>query len=232
MKVDELYSMLKELHQKLREEQMRKWHRSVSFEDELFDRWEKAEFLGFGDGTSVYQDSLIIGDVHVGKNTWIGPYTVLDGSGGLTIGDNCSISAGVQIYTHDTVKRRLTNGKANIERKPTKIGNSCYIGPLTIIEKGVTIGDYVIIGAHSFVDKDIPSYSVAFGVPCRVVGKIRFVTEDEFEIKWNRTIIDDRIRSSSEILDLRSQIHELREEIKKLKEAINDARQEDTAYEA
>ena len=90
---DTLMDKLKELHYKLRDEMMRRWNRSASFEDELFDRWERAEFLGFGEKTSIYQNCLVIGDVKVGKSTWIGPYTVLDGSGGLKIkgggGEGC-----------------------------------------------------------------------------------------------------------------------------------------------
>jgi acetyltransferase-like isoleucine patch superfamily enzyme len=48
-------------------------------------------------------------DVTVGKNCWIGPNVILDGSGGgLFIGDYVDISAGVHIYTHDTVKRAIS----------------------------------------------------------------------------------------------------------------------------
>jgi acetyltransferase-like isoleucine patch superfamily enzyme len=134
------------------------------------DRWEKAKELGFGEGTSVYDSSLILGDVKVGCHTWIGPFTVLDGSGGLFIGSNCSISAGVQIYSHDTVERSLSGGNAPIELAATKIGSNCYIGPNVIIAKGVIIGDRVVVGANSLVLTDIPSDSKAFGTPCRVVG--------------------------------------------------------------
>lgn len=77
-----------------------KFDRGLPFADCFVDRWEKAEALGFGKGTSIYDSSLVLGDVKVGENSWIGPNTVLDGSGGLEIGSNCSISAGVQIYSH------------------------------------------------------------------------------------------------------------------------------------
>lgn len=50
-----------------------------------------------------------------------------------------------------------------------KIGNCCFIGIRCIIMKGVTIGDNCIIGAGSIVTKDIPSGSVACGVPARVI---------------------------------------------------------------
>jgi len=211
---EDLHDELKRLHEKLRNQQKKKWNRSVSFEDELFDRWGKAKFLGFGKGTSIYQDSLVIGDVSVGEGTWIGPYTVLDGSGGLTIGDNCSISAGVQIYTHDTVKKRISDGKIGIERNATKIGNSCYIGPLTIIQKGVTIGDYVVVGAHSFVNRDIPSFSIAYGVPSRLVGKIEMTPEKDINFTW----FDNSELTAIEDFNLK--IESLKDEIKELKQQI------------
>lgn len=99
---DDKYSILNELdllHKGLRKTVKEKWDRNLPFADELFDRWERAKFLGFGENSSVYDSCLIIGSVKVGKNTWIGPFTVLDGSGGLEIGDNCSISSGANIFT-------------------------------------------------------------------------------------------------------------------------------------
>jgi len=102
-------------------------------------------------------------------NTWIGPFTILDGSGGLTIGDYCSISAGVQIYTHDTVQWAISGGKYEAERSAVKIGSRCYIGPNVIISKGVTIGDGCVIGACSLVNCDIPSDSKAWGVPVKIM---------------------------------------------------------------
>lgn len=145
-------------------------HRTLPFGDYVVDRWEKARELGFGEGTSIYDSSLVLGDVSVGRNTWIGPYTLLDGSGKLSVGDWCSISAGVQIYTHDTVQRSLSGGVVAAERTPTVIGNRCYIGPHTVISRGVTIGDGCVIGANSLVRSDIPAGMKAFGSPCRVVG--------------------------------------------------------------
>lgn len=150
---------------------LQKYDRSLPFGDLIVDRWEKAKLLKFGEGSTIYDNSLVLGKVKVGSNTWIGPNTILDGSGGgLKIGDNCSISAGVQIYTHDTVKRSLSGGKAAIDKSPTTIGDDCYIGPNVIIVKGVTIGNRVVIGANSLVLKSIPSDKKAFGTPAVIVG--------------------------------------------------------------
>ena len=95
---------LRGVYDALRSEMREKWHRDLPLEELLFDRWERARKLGFGEGTSIYHNSYVYGDVHVGERTWIGPFTILDGSGGLRIGSNCSISAGVHIFTHDSVQ--------------------------------------------------------------------------------------------------------------------------------
>ena len=65
--------------------------------------WQRS---GFGEGSNVSQLSYIIGKVKV-ENCFIGPFTVLDGSAGISIGDGTSIAAGVHIYSHDTVSRSL-----------------------------------------------------------------------------------------------------------------------------
>lgn len=149
-----------------------RWQRGLPFADYIVDRWEKARALGFGEGTSIYDSALVLGAVVVGRNTWIGPYTLLDGSGGLIIGDTCSISAGVQIYTHDTVEWAISGAVAEAERAAVTIGSRCYIGPNSIISKGVTLGDGCIVGANSFVNKDIPAGMKAWGTPARIIGNV------------------------------------------------------------
>jgi len=174
--VSGLNSLLKSitfLYEKLRLNTRQRWQRDLPLEELMFDRWERAKSLGFGEGTSIYHNSYVYGDVKVGRNTWIGPYTLLDGSGGLEVGDYCSISAGVHIYTHDTVKWALSGGKAKYEHASVKIGNYCYIGPQTIISKGVKIGDHCLIGANSLVTSDLNDYSFAAGSPCKIIGKVK-----------------------------------------------------------
>lgn len=148
---------LLDLLKKKRREKKKKFNRHVSIQDLLSDREETARFYNFGKGTTCYNNVLILGDVKVGKNTWIGPNVILDGIGGLEIGDYVSISAGVQIYSHHTVEWSTSYGKEGIKKKKTKIGNGVYIGPNSIIQMGVTIGNKVIIGAQSLVNKNVRS---------------------------------------------------------------------------
>lgn len=168
--MDSMLVELKELWQRCQVSVNEKFRRTLGFGDYVVDRWEKAQVLGFGEGTSIYDSALVFGDVRVGRNTWIGPFVVLDGSGGLEIGDNCSISAGVQIYSHDTVSWAISGGTAPYEVARTIVGSRCYIGPNTVIAKGVSIGDGCIIGANSLVLADIPAHSKAYGTPCRILG--------------------------------------------------------------
>lgn len=176
---EDLEREIVELWGRLQERVAERWKRTLPFGDYFVDRWEKARRLGFGEGTSIYDSSLVLGDVKVGKKTWIGPFTVLDGSGGLTIGDHCSISAGVHLYTHDTVRHALSGGERDIDRRPTEIGSRCYIGPNTVVAKGVSIGDGSVIGANSLVLEDIPAGSRAYGTPCKVVGPSDVLLADE-----------------------------------------------------
>ena len=157
-----------------RDEELRAtYDRSLPFADAQFDRWERARTLGFGEKTSIYDSSAVFGTVHVGTNTWIGPFTILDGSGGgLTIGDYCSVSAGVHIYTHDTVLWAVSGGVQNARKEAVVIGSNTYIGAQSVIVAGVTIGSRCVIAANSLVNRDVPDGTIVGGTPARVLGRV------------------------------------------------------------
>lgn len=163
--MNSIYDKIIEVFHFLRSEKKKKFNRVLPFGDNFVDRKEKAQFLGFGEGTTVYDNVVVLGDVSVGENTWIGPNVILDGSGGLKIGSNCSISAGVQIYSHDSVNWAVSGGIEKYEYAETKIDDNCYLGPNVIVQKGVTIGKCCIIGANSFVNRAVPENSKAYGNP-------------------------------------------------------------------
>jgi acetyltransferase-like isoleucine patch superfamily enzyme len=164
-----------------------KYNRVVSLGDLFIDRAEKAKFLGFGDGTTIYDNSLVIGDVKVGKNTWIGPFTILDGSGGLEIGDNCNIASGAQIYSHETISWVLSEGRMEYTRAKTIIGDYCYIGPNTVVSMGVKIGTHCLIGANSLVNEDLDDHSIAAGSPCKILGEVKINEKGIVELLMNKT---------------------------------------------
>ena len=172
MSPDDLLAQLHHLDAALREDKRERWQRDLPFDELVFDRWERARSLGFGADSSVYHNAYVYGDVEIGESTWVGPFVLLDGVGGLTIGAHCSISAGVHIYTHDTVRWALSAGVEPRETAPVTIGDCTYIGSQAVITKGVTIGHQCVVGANSVVAADVESHSVVAGVPARRIGRV------------------------------------------------------------
>ncbi|MEZ3160052.1 acyltransferase [Microbacterium sp. BWT-B31] len=115
----------------------------------------------------------IIGDPVIGAGTWIGAFTLVDGSGGLEIGAGCDISSGVHIYTHSSAKRCVSGRRfPQVERRPVKIGDRVFIGANAVINMGVTIGDEAVIGAGAVVTGDVEARTIVGGVPARVIGSV------------------------------------------------------------
>lgn len=166
------YKTLESLHHKLDAHFKNTFDRSLPFNEEISDRWERAKKLGFGEKSSIYDSAFVFGDVKIGKNCWIGPFTIIDGSGGLSIGDNCTISVGVHLYSHDNLKQTLTGGAVEIERSILVIGNNTYIGPQSIIAKGITIGSYCVVAANSFVNSDMENNTIYAGNPAKKIGNV------------------------------------------------------------
>jgi acetyltransferase-like isoleucine patch superfamily enzyme len=179
-----LYQTIMRLHHTIRQGFQEQFKRSLPFPDELLDRWERAKFYGFGENSSVYDSCYIFGDVQVGCHTWIGQFTILDGSGILKIGNYCTISAGVHIYTHDNIKNTLSGGKLPLEKKSVIIEDCCYIAPHCVISKGVSIGKHSLIAANSFVKNSIEPFSVAAGNPAKVIGRVVIDNDTNIELKY------------------------------------------------
>jgi len=142
---------------------------------------------------------IIMGEPIIEKNVWIGYFTVIDGQGGLIIEEGVEISSGAKIMSHSTEwrcinERRIIEGainKAEISYKSVKIEKFSFIGTNAVILKGVTIGHHSIIGAGSVVTTDIPPYSIAVGVPAKVIGDSR-----QFRDEGIREITPSKIHHS------------------------------------
>lgn len=130
----------------------------------------------------------IVGTPQIGAGTWIGAFTVIDGSGGLSIGEGCDIASGVHIYTHSSAFRCVSGREyATVDRGPVRIGNRVFIGANAVINMGVTIGDECIIGAGSVVTSDVPARSVVVGVPARVTGAVDLAIAGSPRVVSNRS---------------------------------------------
>jgi acetyltransferase-like isoleucine patch superfamily enzyme len=155
-----------------------RYERHVPTGSLLIDRAELAKRLGAGEGSTIYPDSLVMGNVTIGKQCWIGPFTVLDGGNApLTIGDYTSVGSGAQLYTHSTFELALTGYKAEMMAAETRIGNCCFIAPLAMIGPGSQIGDHCYIAPYTHVDGTFEPKSIIAGNPGRVVGRVEIVRD-------------------------------------------------------
>ncbi|WP_029450647.1 sugar O-acetyltransferase [Clostridium algidicarnis] len=119
-------------------------------------------------------------NIYFGNNCEINMNCTFLDDNKIVIGDNALIAPNVQIYTafhptnaNDRFGEQTADGFAFCKTitAPVIIGDNVWIGGGSIILPGVTIGDNVTIGAGSVVTKSIPSNTVAYGNPCRVVRK-------------------------------------------------------------
>jgi len=173
---DPRYRDLMEVLTSLRKRTRARFDRHVGTGDLLHDRWELAREYGFGEGTSIYDDCLILGAVTLENDCWVGPGCILDGSGGsLTVGHHVDIGAGSHLYTHNTIERALTGHRAPVFHKSTRIGNCCFIGPRSIIAPGTVLGDHCFVAAGSYVEGVFGDYQFISGNPARQVGTVDVV---------------------------------------------------------
>lgn len=131
--------------------------------DERKREWLRSLGARIGDGTR------FVGNANLGSE----PYLV-------QIGKNCLVSSNVLFSTHDGSVKVLNgagyfNGENMDKIARIKVGDNCFLGNGCRLMGGVIIGDNVIIGAGSVVTKNIPSNTVAAGMPAKVICTI-----DEF----------------------------------------------------
>ena len=125
-----------------------------------------------------YHDEIFNPFIVIGDDCNIGECSHVTAINKVTIGDG--LLTGRFVYIGDNSHGGLSLEEANIlpvKRKllskgEINIGRNVWIGDKVTILGGVTIGDNVIIGANSVVTHDIPSNSVAAGMPAKVVKKL------------------------------------------------------------
>lgn len=150
----------------------------------------------------------------VGENTYFfAPRTNTVDSGRLsyiTIGNGCAITQGVELLCHDyswTVLRKSHGAILPDPGKPIRIGDNVFLGWDTIVMGGVTIGNNVIVGAHSVVTKDIPDNCVYAGNPAK-----RICSLDEYYEKKKAAAIEDAFHRAHYVYEQKGRlptVHEM-----------------------
>jgi acetyltransferase-like isoleucine patch superfamily enzyme len=111
------------------------------------------------------------GCVKICRETTIGAYTCIAGPGNIHIGEYCMIASHCGIYAnqHIFADRTVPIMLQGVTTQGIVIENDCWLGTGVKVLDGVRIGRGSVIGAGAVVTTDIPPYSVAVGVPARVI---------------------------------------------------------------
>jgi acetyltransferase-like isoleucine patch superfamily enzyme len=115
----------------------------------------------------------IQGKVEIGNRSSMAQNGSISGERvGVFIGEDVMIGPNVVIvaFNHGFSRINIPMKNQKNEEEAINIGNDVWIGANVTISKGVSIGQGSIIAANSFVNKDVPAYSIAGGVPARVIG--------------------------------------------------------------
>ena len=96
----------------------------------------------------------------LGCNTDIGAFTYINAMYGVVIEDHVQIGSHCAIYSVSTIDGKCAG---------VTLKRNCSVGSHSTIMPGVTIGEDAIVGAHSFVNRDVPPGAVVFGCPARIV---------------------------------------------------------------
>ncbi|MFA7256075.1 MAG: acyltransferase [Kiritimatiellales bacterium] len=128
-------------------------------------------------------------NIHVGTHVTINHHTTLGGHGGLTLGNYVLIGPNCNILTanHSFINFNIPISRQGITTDPVKIEDDVWLGANVVVLPGVTIGRGSIVGANAVVSRDVPPFSIAGGVPARVI-KQRFTGNDLIEaqkVKFN-----------------------------------------------
>jgi len=152
-----------------------------------------------------YQTHYIEGDggkVVVGKRVYLVNTLLNVESGSIFIGDNTIFGYNVMLLTgrhHFNKGERISiqlqkkypekrfGAGVEVPRKgfDKHIGTGCWIASGAIVSGGVTIGNNVIVASGAVVSRDVPDYAVVGGVPAKVIGDTRELS-NEPSIDFNK----------------------------------------------
>lgn len=136
--------------------------------------------IRIGEGTSLMHGTIFHvfnfrglpkAGITVGKNCFFGEYTCIRGQGGVQIGDGVYTGTQVQIaaVNHVYADPEKFIKDQGITAVGITIEDDVWLGSNAVVVDGVTIGKGCVVGAGSVVTKNLPPYSIAVGVPAKVI---------------------------------------------------------------
>lgn len=102
-------------------------------------------------------------NLKLGKYVDIGAFTYINAKNNVVMEDYVQLGSHCSIYSLSTIDNK---------EGPVVLKKNCRIGTHSVVMPGVTVGENAIIGAFSFVNRDVPDNTVAYGTPVKIIRKL------------------------------------------------------------
>jgi acetyltransferase-like isoleucine patch superfamily enzyme len=118
--------------------------------------------------------------IRIGAGTFLNLGVMVAAQELVEIGDHCMLANGCFVSDAD---HRFDDPDVPVTwqgfqtRGPTRIGDNCWLGAHVVVTSGVTIGERCVVGANSVVTSDLEPFSIAAGVPARLLRRVQFPPE-------------------------------------------------------
>lgn len=141
-----------------------------------YGRLTLGRWVHIGDGTSLRCHE---GTMRVGDKTVFGRNIVVNGYLDISIGGSCIIADMVYLTDFDHVFSdvHVPIKDQGIAKRPVRIGDDVWLGTKSTVVRGTSVGSGSVVAAHAVVTRDLPPFSVAAGVPARVLRDRRASSE-------------------------------------------------------
>jgi len=146
--------------------------------DVIVDTTTSINNVTIGDNVKIAKYCSIYGSenniLEIGKNSYVGMFSILNGyAKKIYIGENVSIAQNVNIMSDSgpNASEEMQKYFPMLSGEVT-IGNHCWIGANVVIMPNVTLSDFCVVAANSFVNSSFPPYSVIGGNPAKLIKTI------------------------------------------------------------
>lgn len=135
-------------------------------------------FIASGVQLTAWENKDYTPNITIGNHCTLRENSHITAINSITIGDN--LLTGTNVLITDNSHGQSTREQMSLpfyerplySKGPVVIGNNVWLGNNVCVMPGVTIGDGVIVGANSVVTHDLPAYSVAVGIPAKVIKQL------------------------------------------------------------
>ena len=129
------------------------------------ERFKEWEYPKIGEGKLTKYNWMVQNKdgLKLGYKTDIGAFTYINAKNGVVIEDFVQVGSHCSLYSMSTIDNK--EGQITLKK-------NCKIGSHSVMMPGVTVGENAVIGAFSFVNRDVPENVVAAGVPIKIIKKL------------------------------------------------------------